>query len=269
VPHHIDQRSVFSPACLVAVCVSAGIHVAALVVFIILAMLPYFYVPILVEAYGDNDREGFPDIEAVTLAPGTYRKGNEHTPGGDGQPKTSEPEPATEPPQPAEPVEPPKEPATPAAPVITQAAPPAEPEPPVPPSSVKPATNTPPPAASGSQSARATLPGASGGSQLPLGTPSAGGIVGSRNGVREARGARPPAYPRAAREAGIEGTVVIWLRVSAEGIVLEARVHKSSGHAILDDAALLWARKQRFIAARHGNTPVEAVATKPVHFYLY
>jgi protein TonB len=112
------------------------------------------------------------------------------------------------------------------------------------------------------------MPGAVGGARLGIGTPSAGGTVGSSSGVRMAV-ARPLVYPRAARDAGIEGTVVIWLRISAEGEVLESKVQKSSGHQILDDEALRWAREQRFFPARSGDKPVEAEATKPVRFYLY
>lgn len=93
--------------------------------------------------------------------------------------------------------------------------------------------------------------------------------MGSRTGVRMAAGTRPPRYPPEAREAGLEGTPVIWLHISAEGAVLEARVHKSCGYRILDKAALNWARAQHYLPARRGGAPVEAEVTKPVRFYLY
>lgn len=113
------------------------------------------------------------------------------------------------------------------------------------------------------------LPGAAGGARLPLGTPSAGGTVGSRTGVRMADGARPPRYPPEAREEGLEGTPMIWLHISAAGEVLEARIHKSCGYKILDDTALEWVRAQKFIPATRDGRPVEAEVTKPVRFYLY
>jgi protein TonB len=51
-------------------------------------------------------------------------------------------------------------------------------------------------------------------------------------------GNAPPRYPLIARRKGWEGTVVIELLVSDSGWVEEVRVEKSSGHALLDDAAL-------------------------------
>jgi protein TonB len=51
-------------------------------------------------------------------------------------------------------------------------------------------------------------------------------------------GNAPPRYPLIARRKGWEGTVVIELRISDSGQVQEARIERSSGHAILDDAAL-------------------------------
>ena len=48
----------------------------------------------------------------------------------------------------------------------------------------------------------------------------------------------PPRYPQIARRKGWEGTVVIDIRVSSGGWVQEARIDKSSGYTVLDDAAL-------------------------------
>lgn len=48
----------------------------------------------------------------------------------------------------------------------------------------------------------------------------------------------PPRYPLLAQRKGWEGTVVINLRVSDGGWVQEARIEKSSGYTILDNAAL-------------------------------
>ena len=45
-------------------------------------------------------------------------------------------------------------------------------------------------------------------------------------------------YPRRARLAAIEGTVLIEIVVDREGKVLSTRVARSSGHEILDKAAL-------------------------------
>ena len=93
--------------------------------------------------------------------------------------------------------------------------------------------------------------------------------MGSVTGVHVVDGAKPPPYPPEAREEGMEGTSIIWLRVSPQGEVLEAKVDKSSGFKVLDEAALNWARNQKFIPAYRDGAPIEAEVTKPVRFYLY
>jgi TonB family protein len=110
-------------------------------------------------------------------------------------------------------------------------------------------------------------PGAQGSSRLPPGTPSAGGKVGFTTGVSMAE-YRKPLYPPEAKLARMEGTVVIWLKVSAEGQVAAAKIQQSSGHSILDNAALRFAYSVKFRPARQGATPVEAEATLPVIFQL-
>jgi TonB family protein len=61
----------------------------------------------------------------------------------------------------------------------------------------------------------------------------------------------PPRYPLIARRKGWEGTVVIDIHVSNTGWVQEARVDKSSGYTVLDDAALGAVRNWRI--ALHGR----------------
>lgn len=53
-------------------------------------------------------------------------------------------------------------------------------------------------------------------------------------------------YPLKARRDHIEGTVVLRLEVSADGRLKEASIHESSGHDILDQAALKMIRDARF-----------------------
>ena len=58
-------------------------------------------------------------------------------------------------------------------------------------------------------------------------------------------------YPRAARRAGIEGTLQLSVRIDGEGRVLQVVITASSGHAVLDHAALsLVARAQPFPSPR-------------------
>lgn len=45
-------------------------------------------------------------------------------------------------------------------------------------------------------------------------------------------------YPERARQRGLEGTVWLRARVSRRGVVLRSEIERSSGHALLDDAAV-------------------------------
>jgi protein TonB len=58
----------------------------------------------------------------------------------------------------------------------------------------------------------------------------------------------PPEYPAAARRRGWHGTTVIAVECDELGAVVNARVVASSGHALLDDAALAAVRAWRFTA---------------------
>lgn len=78
----------------------------------------------------------------------------------------------------------------------------------------------------------------------------------------------PPIYPRLARARGYEGTVYLDVRVRADGSVAHATVRRSSGHAILDEAALDAVRRWVFVPARRGETPIEEVVTVPIKFAL-
>lgn len=55
-----------------------------------------------------------------------------------------------------------------------------------------------------------------------------------------------PTYPRIARLRGWEGTADVEVVLKPDGNVQQARIRKSSGHRVLDDAALAVARKSRF-----------------------
>ena len=78
----------------------------------------------------------------------------------------------------------------------------------------------------------------------------------------------PPLYPRLARQRGWEGLVALRVRVSAAGEVLEAWVEQSSGHGVLDQAALNAVQSWRFRPAREGVRAVAGVARVPIEFRL-
>jgi len=77
-----------------------------------------------------------------------------------------------------------------------------------------------------------------------------------------------PRYPSAARKRGMEGVVMVNVRVGRDGQPLEALIHTSSGYGVLDRAALKAVRSWRFEAARRGNTRVEGEVLVPINFEL-
>lgn len=77
-----------------------------------------------------------------------------------------------------------------------------------------------------------------------------------------------PAYPAAAREQGIEGTVLLDVLVLPDGRVGDARLRRSSGSAALDAAALEAVRTWTFAPGRRGPRPVESWVEVPVKFSL-
>lgn len=79
---------------------------------------------------------------------------------------------------------------------------------------------------------------------------------------------QPPAYPLSARRRGIEGTVLLRVEIHASGNCQHVYVKRSSGHEMLDRAAIEAVRRWRFIPARRGNQPVTASAEIPIAFRL-
>ena len=88
-----------------------------------------------------------------------------------------------------------------------------------------------------------------------------------RTKVRMGNNPRPE-YPRTAREAGWEGTVVLWVEVLPDGAAGAVTLNKSSGHTVLDESALSAVQSWRFVPAMDGNFPVRSVVQLPVRFDL-
>lgn len=78
----------------------------------------------------------------------------------------------------------------------------------------------------------------------------------------------PPKYPLAARRRGMEGRVVIEVRVDRHGEVATATVAVSSGHRLLDRAALGAVEKWTFQPARYGSRAVSVTIAIPITFAL-
>lgn len=79
---------------------------------------------------------------------------------------------------------------------------------------------------------------------------------------------RKPEYPRLARQRGQEGTVLLRLSIDPEGTVLKVEIVQSSGHTLLDDAAVTSLRRWRFKPAESDGTRVSGSVMVPVEFRL-
>lgn len=109
------------------------------------------------------------------------------------------------------------------------------------------------------------LPSAEGASRMLRDTISEGDS--GRTKVRMGNNPRPE-YPRLAREAGWEGTVVLLVEVMPDGRAGTVALHKSSGHPVLDEAAVTAVQEWRFLPAKDGNFPIMSVVQLPVRFDL-
>ena len=78
----------------------------------------------------------------------------------------------------------------------------------------------------------------------------------------------PPRYPEQARDAGIEGTALLRLRVAADGTTRDIRLLRSTGNRELDAAAEAAARRWEIAPALENGRPIEAWVDIPVRFRI-
>ena len=78
----------------------------------------------------------------------------------------------------------------------------------------------------------------------------------------------PPVYSEFAREAGLEGLIIVNVLVGTDGRVKEA-VLAQPGHSVLNQAALTAARKCLFSPGKQRNIPVEVWVSLPYNFKLF
>ncbi|BCL76385.1 hypothetical protein JHS3_21210 [Jeongeupia sp. HS-3] len=117
--------------------------------------------------------------------------------------------------------------------------------------------DTAPPAVVKPDGARAHV--AEGGGEAPSAPPSWPGYLANPE----------PEMPLASRQRGEVGKVVLKVRVGRDGKPLAVEVQRSSGFGRLDEAARKTvAERWHFIAARRGDTPVEADVHVPIVFRL-
>lgn len=79
---------------------------------------------------------------------------------------------------------------------------------------------------------------------------------------------KSPQYPKLARQRGQEGEVTLRVEVSAQGQAMHVSVLKSSGHSLLDKAALEAVRKWSFRPASLNGGPIPGEAVVSVEFRL-
>jgi periplasmic protein TonB len=77
-----------------------------------------------------------------------------------------------------------------------------------------------------------------------------------------------PQYPLIARRMKLEGTVIVHVLVNASGKPEVVRLEKSSGVAVLDQAALDAVQSWSFLPARQGSKAVPAWVDIPLRFRL-
>ena len=73
-------------------------------------------------------------------------------------------------------------------------------------------------------------------------------------------------YPAEAVEVGAGGEILLRIRITAAGRVDSVSVVTSSGHTVLDSAAVAGARHLRYRPARHGGAPTTIWAQLPVRY---
>ena len=77
-----------------------------------------------------------------------------------------------------------------------------------------------------------------------------------------------PAYPRRAKQAGIEGYVTMEVLIRADGTVTRARVMESDPPRLFDEAALRAIERWKFRPKIVDGTPVEQRAKQTIEFTL-
>ena len=77
-----------------------------------------------------------------------------------------------------------------------------------------------------------------------------------------------PEYPSIAKSRGWTGKVMLRVQVSPEGTANSVEVETSSGHEMLDEAAIDAVKKWKFIPAKKGETAVASAVIVPIVFSL-
>ena len=79
---------------------------------------------------------------------------------------------------------------------------------------------------------------------------------------------QPPSYPREAIQKQLEGVVLLKLTIDMTGKITEVTIKKTSGHSILDRAAVEAVRKWQARPAIEDGHPAESAEVLPICFKL-
>jgi len=79
---------------------------------------------------------------------------------------------------------------------------------------------------------------------------------------------QPPPYPVDAIRLRLEGVVMLQLRITAAGNVEDVQLIQSSGHRVLDEAAIKAVAQWKGEPAKRWGRPVESVERLPIRFRL-
>jgi protein TonB len=77
-----------------------------------------------------------------------------------------------------------------------------------------------------------------------------------------------PRYPDLARRAGIEGQAVVKALVDIDGSIMDVQILKSSGNQMLDEEAMIAARRWKFSPAKQRDKYVRVYVSIPFDFML-
>lgn len=94
-----------------------------------------------------------------------------------------------------------------------------------------------------------------------------GPVVQAREGANYLKNPRP-AYPRRAKREGWQGTTLLRVSVQASGKPGAIGVQKSSGHPVLDEAAVEAVTRWTFVPATRGGERIAGTVTVPIVFRL-
>ena len=92
-------------------------------------------------------------------------------------------------------------------------------------------------------------------------------VIEAKEGANYLKNPRP-AYPHLALREGWQGLAVLRVRVLADGRPGVATLQKSTGHGVLDDAAVEAVKGWTFVPATQGGQPIVGWVTVPIEFRL-